>query len=190
MTAETATAKVEDTALVQACLAGDQDAWEQLVEKYARLVYSVARRCGLSEADADDVLQVVFTTLFRRLHGLRDQARLSSWLITTTYRESWRVGRTPGRHVELGATIVDDQAPPSELAARCERDQLVREAMAALDERCRDLLTALFLVDDGAAYADVAERLGMPVGSIGPTRARCFKKLESLLRTRGLEDFL
>lgn len=189
MTAETASAKVEDAALVQACVAGDQDAWEQLVEKYVRLVYSVARRCGLNEADADDVMQVVFTTLFRRLHGLRDQNRLSSWLITTTYRESWRVGKTSGRHVELTTTVVDEQEPPVELAARSERDQLVRAAMADLDERCRDLLVALFLEDDGAAYVDVAQRLGMPVGSIGPTRARCFKKLESLLRTRGVEEF-
>ncbi|MGH2533071.1 MAG: RNA polymerase sigma factor [Thermomicrobiales bacterium] len=190
MTAETATAKVEDTELVEACIAGDQDAWAELVEKYARLVYSVARRCGLSEADADDVLQVVFTTLFRRLHGLRDQTRLSSWLITTTYREAWRVGKASARNVDLATTIVDDQDPPVELVARGERDQLVRDAMTDLDERCRDLLTALFLVDDGAAYVDVARRLGMATGSVGPTRARCFKKLETLLRTRGLEEFL
>lgn len=82
-----------DPALVQACLDGAETAWETLVERYGRLVYAIARRSGVSPEDADDVFQVVFTTLFRRLHGLRDQTRLSSWLITVTHRESWRVAR-------------------------------------------------------------------------------------------------
>lgn len=182
-----------DSALVRACLAGDQDAWARVVDKYARLVLSVARQSGLSESDADDVLQTVFLTLFRRLSGLRDHGRLSSWLITTTYRESWRVGKASSRQLgldeNLEATLVDDREPPTELVMRVEREQLVREAMIELDARCRDLLTALFLAGDSVVYAEVADRLAMPIGSIGPTRARCFRKLETLLRARGLDEF-
>jgi RNA polymerase sigma factor (sigma-70 family) len=190
MTAEAATtqAQAQDTTLIQSCLAGDPVAWERLVDKYVRLVLSVARRCDLSDADADDVLQIVFMTLFRHLQGLRDQTRLSSWLITTTYRESWRISKASGKHVELVATVVDDRDPPVEFVAQSERDQIVREAMVELDKRCRDLLSALFLDDDGTSYNEIAHRLGMPVGSIGPTRARCFNKLEGLLRARGLDE--
>jgi RNA polymerase sigma factor (sigma-70 family) len=179
-----------DSALVQACLAGDEAAWEALVERYGRLVYSVARRCGLGDADADDVFQVVFTMLVRHLGALRDQTRLASWLITTAYRESWRVGRANRSHVEIddpAAAVVDTGAPPAELVAQAERDQLVREGLARLDPRCRELLTALFLEADTPSYEAIGRRLGMPIGSIGPTRARCFKKLEPILVGLGVD---
>jgi RNA polymerase sigma factor (sigma-70 family) len=175
-----------DPGLVQACLDGDETAWAELVERYQRLVLSVARRCGLSDDDADDVFQIVFATLFRRLEGLRDQTRLSSWLITTTYREAWRLGRNTERHAPLSEAIVDVGTPPFELVAQAEREQLVREAIGRLDARCRNLLTALFLSGDQPAYDEVARRFGMPVGSIGPTRVRCFKKLAAILDELGV----
>ncbi len=178
----------DDAALVAACLAGDQHAWEAVVDRYGRLVYSIPRRAGLSEADADDVFQTVFSTLLRALPGLRDQARLSSWLITTTRRESWRVSarvRTGG--VELDEAISDRDEPPIDDIVRWEREQAVREAMARLDPKCRDLLAALFLDPEPAAYGVIAKRFGMAVGSIGPTRARCFRKLEPLLREAGID---
>jgi RNA polymerase sigma factor (sigma-70 family) len=180
-------AETGDLALIAACLAGDQAAWSRLVDKYARLVFSIARRTGLSDADADDVLQIVFTTLYRRLPGLRDQAKLSSWLITTTSREAWRAGKVASRSSELDESLADTRDLPADLVARAERDQLVREAVGQLDVRCRDLLTALFLSDD-PPYTEIAGQLGIAVGSIGPTRARCFKKLEGLLRDSGVSN--
>jgi RNA polymerase sigma factor (sigma-70 family) len=180
-------AQHDDADLVRRCLAGDEGAWAELVGRYERLVYSIALRCGLGRDDADDVFQVVFTTLFRRLAGLRDQERLSSWLITTAYRESWRVARGRGRAAEeLDEALPDDSTPPADLVADADRDQRVREALARLDARCRELLTALFLDEGEPAYATIGTRLGMAVGSIGPTRARCFKKLEVLLAEVGL----
>lgn len=179
-----------DPALIQACLTGDETAWEELVDRYGRLVYSVPRRDGLSETDADDVFQNVFATLFRRLGDLRDQTRLSSWLITTAHRESWRVGKLARRNVELDDGVADAGAPPLDEIARAERDQGVRDALRRLDDRCRDLLTALFLVPETPSYDEIGARLGMPVGSIGPTRARCFKKLEAVLRELGVEPAL
>ncbi len=179
-----------DPALIQACLDGDETGWETLVDRYGRLVFSVARRSGLGDADADDVFQVVFTTLFRRLEALRDQTRLSSWLITTAYRESWRMARSQAAFDELdeaAAHVVDPGAPPLELVAQVEQDQLVREALGRLDDRCRDLLTALFLDADEPSYQAIADQLGMPIGSIGPTRARGFKKVEAILADLGVD---
>jgi len=178
-----------DPVLIQACLDGDEAAWSELVDRYQRLVLSVTRRCGLPDTDADDVFQIVFTTLFRRLEGLRDQTRLSSWLITTTYRETWRLRRNARQLAALAeaTAVVDLGTPPADLVAQAEREQLVRDAMARLDDRCRELLTALFLGEESGSYQEVARRIGIPIGSIGPTRARCFKKLEAILNELGLE---
>jgi RNA polymerase sigma factor (sigma-70 family) len=176
-----------DPALVQACLRGEESAWEELVDRYERLVYSIPRRLGLSAADADDVFQNVFATLVRRLGDLRDQSRLSAWLITTTYRESWRIGKRAERHAPLDERMADAAAPPLDEVARWEREQLVRQALRRLDDRCRDLVTALFLEPDTPGYQAIAERLGMSVGSIGPTRARCFKRLEGILIELGVD---
>lgn len=185
-----------DPVLIEACLRGERAAWEALVGRYARLVWSVARKQGLSSGDADDVHQVVFATLIGHLAELRDRERLSSWLITTTSREAWRTRQRLRRRVEVqtgGAASIppaadeDDAAGPAAGADEEDR-QLVREAMGHLNERCRDLLTALFAAGGEPRYPEIAERLGMPVGSIGPTRARCLAKLESLLRSLGLGE--
>lgn len=178
-----------DTELIQACLVGDQLAWEELVDRYGRLVYAIPRRMGLSATDADDVFQEVFAALVRSLGSVRDQARLSAWLITTTRRECWRRGRATARarESELTEAIEDGGSGPAEEVVRWEREQGVRQAMRRLDERCRELLTALFLDPATPSYDAIAARLGMRVGSIGPTRARCFKKLDAILRELGFE---
>ena len=179
-----------DPALVRACIAGNQDAWDELVDRYGRLVYSIPRRHGLSPADADDVFQNVFVVLCRRLSDLRDQTRLSSWLITITHRECWRLGKLTANQTGLDedAPIVDPGAPPAEEEVRWEREQQVREALRTLDERCRGLLTALFLDPDTPSYDEIGRRLSMPVGSIGPSRARCFRKLEAALIELGFDS--
>ena len=180
---------LSDPLLVRACLAGDDGAWEELVDRYGRLVYTVPRRLGLSEVDAEDVFQNVFVTLLRSLGSLRDQTRLSAWLITTTRRESWKIGRAGARR---GEDELDDALPAADPAVldevlRWEREEGVRQAMRRLDDRCRALLTALFLEPETPNYEAISARLGLPVGSIGPTRARCFKKLDVILRELGID---
>ena len=179
-----------DPALVQACVAGSQDAWEEIVERYGRLVYSIPRRYGLSPDDADDVFQNVFIVLCRRLSDLRDQTRLSSWLITTTHRECWRLGKLSAKQTGLAedAPIVDVSAPPVDEVVRWEREQQVHEALRGLDERCRALLSALFLEPDTPSYEEIGRRFSLPVGSIGPTRARCFRKMEAALIDLGFDS--
>ena len=179
----------DDAALVQACIGGEAGAWDELVERYGRLVSASARRCGLGPEDADDVFQNVFTIMLRRLETLRDQTRLSSWLITTTYRESWRLARArrDATTAELDDQIRDrGEAPPDEIA-RLEREHLVHAALRRIDERCRNLLTALFLDASEPSYEEIAARFGMAIGSIGPTRARCFRTLEGVLAEVGID---
>ncbi len=172
--------------LIQGCLDGDESAWKELVERYGRLVYSIPRRYGLSAADADDVFQNVFAIVLRSLHGLRNQTCLSAWLITITHRETRRLAKSAPLNAELDDTIPDDASPASDHVQRLELQQAVREALAEMNDCCKELLSSL-LLDDAPSYQQLAERLGMAVGSIGPTRARCFKKLEAILRERGIE---
>lgn len=179
-------AELDDSALVRACLNGDERAWEALVERYGRLVASIPRGMGLSAADAEDVFQHVFVQLLGHLARLRDRDRLSSWLITTARRESWRVAKQAGRDAALAEAVAAAGAPAEE-TVRFEREAAVRAAMTRLDERCRLLLTALFLDPTPARYAALARTLGVPIGSIGPTRARCFRKLEAILAESGFD---
>lgn len=181
-------ASTPDLTLIERCLGGSQPAWEVLVTRYARLVESIPRRHGFGQADIEDVAQGVFVALFRNLHQLRETQRLSAWLITTAYRETWRIGRR--RKLELPEELdaPGDETPPEAELARLEREQMVRQALARLGGLCRQLLEAVFLRTAEPSYNEIADDLNMPIGSIGPTRARCLKKLEPILRKMGLED--
>ncbi len=181
-----------DPDLVQACLNGDEPAWKELVERYGRLVYSIPLRYGLSHADADEVFQNVFIVVHRRLSTLRDQKLLTPWLIRVTHREAIRFckqvrGVATEEEAELDETTPDGAEPAIDQARRWERQQYVRQALEQLDPRCRALLTALFLDSNSQTYAEIAAKLDIDVGSIGPTRSRCFKKLEQILRAMGVD---
>ncbi len=179
-----------DPALIEACLRGDRAAWDLLVERYSRLVWSIPRKYGLQATDAEDVHQTVFASLVHHLGELRDRERLSSWLITTATRECWRLRRSAQRRrVTQGDEGLEatPEVPLPETDLVDEERQLVREAMDRLNERCRELLQMLFSSADEPHYPEVAEQLDMPIGSIGPTRARCLAKLEAILRTLGVQ---
>ncbi len=176
-----------DPELIQRCLAGEQRAWDELVERYGRLVYSVPRRYGLSDADAGDVVQNVFLTAYRKLGGLKDQERLSAWLITTAHRESWRVGKRSDAAGALNEQFADVGSPSDDELVRWEQQHLVRLALEELGGSCRELLMALFLDRAKPSYETIADQLGIKVGSIGPTRARCFQKLEAILLRMGFQ---
>lgn len=176
-----------DLQLIQACLAGRHDAWDELVDRFKRLVYSIPRRYGFSDADADDVFQNVFIILYRKLDTVRDHERLAGWLIRITHRECYRVGKQSGRYVQLDEMIHDVGEPSEHDAGLWERQQIVRQALEELGGRCQQLLTALFLATGTPNYEAMADQLGMKVGSIGPTRARCFEKMEKILRKMGLD---
>lgn len=182
---------LDDAALVQRCLAGQQDAWAALVHRYQRLVFTVARRARLDEHTAADVLQTVFARLFEHLPRLSQPDRLHAWLVTTARRETLALLQQAQRFVaapssgddgEDAMAQVPDAAPlAEELLQDLQEAQAVRLALDRLDARCRDLLTMLFAdEDERPGYDQISQRLGMAEGSIGPTRSRCLDKLRRL----------
>lgn len=181
-----------DPELVAACLQGDEEAWAELVERYQRLVYSIAMRHGLAPEEADDVLQGVFIILLDKLDTCRDRERLSAWLTTITRREAWRVASERKRMVgpaveDITYRLEDNGPPPEAVIEQIERQDTIRQALDRLGGRCRRLLWHLFYPQEPLSYAEIAERLAMPQGSIGPTRARCLEQLRRILRSMGYE---
>jgi RNA polymerase sigma factor (sigma-70 family) len=180
-----------DLELVSACRRGDQLAWETLVRRYQRLIYAIPLRAGLSEDQAAEVFQDVFTTFFEKLHDIKEPQKLQAWLVTTARRKTSRAMSKSHVHERseaeldeqvLGTAIRDEAPLPDEQLLILEEQHRIRTAMSLLDERCRTLLELLFYAPEPPSYADIAAALGIPEGSVGPTRARCLGKLLQLLK--------
>lgn len=182
-----------DAELVAACNKGDARAWETLVERYKRLVYSIPLRAGLAPEDAADVFQNVFAALFEHLGSLRDSQCVSKWLITTTQRESWSTLKKRQRELvndDLLANVATDKEDtliPEKCLSQWVDQSLIREALDRLGGRCKRLLWLLYLDPDEPSYKQVGAQMNMPVDSVSPTRARCLQKLRQILRTMGME---
>jgi RNA polymerase sigma factor (sigma-70 family) len=168
--------------LVTRARGGDKQAWDALVERYAPLIWSICRKHRLSRHDADDVGQSVWMRLVDHLDKIRDPGALAGWLATTTQRECWRLVRTacaPG----AVARGLDVAIIPDERAGAVEQQLLAAERQAALREAftCLPLegqrLIAMLIADPPLTYAEVSVRLGIAVGSIGPTRSRYLDKM-------------
>ena len=188
-----------NTVLVQRCLNGNARAWQQLVDRYSRLVHSVPVRHGLTPAEVDDVGQEVFLALAQYLHQVEDPERIPGWLVTTARRLSWRAIQKrkreapaveadlseafPARVAESSVTTMPSM---SELSDGWGRQEVLAEGLQRMGERCRSLITMVFLDQDEPSYDDISEELGMPKGSIGPTRNRCLKQLRSILEGFGV----
>src|SRR6266581_4452938 len=166
-----------DTDIVTRCLTGDQGAWSELIDRYQRLIYSVARTLSQSSEDAADVFQQVCLELYQRLPELRDAESLPAWLITVTRRQAAAVWKS---HKTL-LPLRDEYPALADQIRSIENEHLVETAMLDLPERCRQLINLLYLHPFSLSYSAVAERLGVPVSSIGPTRARCLAKLRKLM---------
>lgn len=166
-----------DLELLSACRAGDQDAWELLVERYERLVFSVALRNGMSREEAADITQMTFVALLESIGKLRHEQRLASWLMSVARRLAWRQRRRSEREGRL----IEQASAPEDPFAAWERIAVIHDGLQRLGPACRDLLLALYFDPTAPSYAVVAERLGRRVGGIGPMRARCLKRLRALL---------
>lgn len=183
----------DDGKIIEACLQGNPSAWEALIVRYQRLIYSIPLKSRLSQDDAADIFQSVCLKLYEKLETLRDHEKLSAWIITTTTRESWRLLARQKREVSVDETDAEDTTEPLDLLASeapladeqrilLEQQQAIRQAVSSLPERCRSLLTMLFYKKDELSYTEIARQMDMPVASIGPTRARCLEKLKKLLQ--------
>lgn len=187
----------DDAALIESCMAGNAAAWRALVQRYQRLVYAVARRARLDEHAAGDVFQTVFMRLHENLARIRQPDRLHAWVVTTAKRETLLALKYVNRQVSLDALRDTDSDSNSEAPAwdppstdplpeavldSLQQHHRLRSALDRLDERCRLLLQALFAdEDERLSYGDLANKLGLPVGSLGPTRLRCLGKLRGLM---------
>jgi RNA polymerase sigma factor (sigma-70 family) len=185
-----------DAELVAQCRAGRQAAWSTLVRRYQRLVYTVPRRAGLGDDEAADVFQACFSRLFEHLDRIEDAARVRAWLVTTAKRETLRLLEARRRIVDLAPTdgedgddtdpmerIADPGPLPEQLLGELQEHDRLRRALDRIDPRSRQFLELLFLQDEPLPYSEIATRLGIAEGSIGPTRARCLAKLRTAMDT-------
>jgi RNA polymerase sigma factor (sigma-70 family) len=186
MSDDTAGPDFDPLAALSAAAAGDQLAWESIVSAYSGLVWSVARAYRLSAADAADVFQVTWLRLVEHLGDIRDASRLGGWLATTARHEALDLLRGAKRKPAMdNADLLDapaDVPPADERLIKDEEGRALWHAFGQLSDRCQRLLRLIF-TDPPTAYEDISLVLGMPVGSIGPTRARCLSSLEARLRS-------
>jgi RNA polymerase sigma factor (sigma-70 family) len=178
-----------DTRLVRACLRGDEHAWATLIAKYKNLIYSIPMKYGASPEDAADIFQAVCLELFSELPRLRKPDSLRSWLITVAAHQSFHWKRKVRHRAEDELTDLEAEKlgvePASTLIEQVEREQMLREAVAALPARCQEMIRLLFYHQPQLSYQNVAARLGLATGSIGFIRGRCLRRLQRTLEEWG-----
>lgn len=168
---------VTDAELLRRCRRRDSDAWNTLVGRYERLVYTVALRNGLTAEDAADVTQSTFVALVDSLDRIRDEEKLPSWLMTVARRQAWRTRNLSRRTTTLESAAEGTTDPFADWAAAT----ALHDALATLGGTCRELLLALYFEPDEPSYAEIAQRFGRSIGGIGPLRGRCLDKLRVIL---------
>lgn len=175
-----------DWDLIQACRRGDEQAWQQVVDKYKRLVFSIPLNYGLGQNEAADIVQLTFMMLLQGLDGLHEESHLGGWLATVARRNSWHVIGRRSREQLHPDNIGDnytlhDEAKEKEKERR-ELNDWIFDGLSRLDETCRSLLILLYFDPEQPPYKEVAARMKLAVGSIGPMRARCLEHLRELMR--------
>jgi RNA polymerase sigma factor (sigma-70 family) len=178
-----------DRDLIRRCQQGNEGAWQQLLNKYERLVYSIPLGYGLSREEAADIAQNTFTILIESLDTLSEDSRLGAWLATVARRHTWRLLERNRREVASegldGADLVERAVllgkSNADSVEHWELTEFLDTGLSQIGEPCRRLLLALYFEPEPSSYAEVGASLGMPIGSIGPTRARCLKRLRRVL---------
>jgi len=171
------------TDLVTRARHGDKQAWDAIVERYAPLIWSICRQYRLDDADAQDVGQMVWLHLVDHLDDLRDPAALPGWLATTTRRQCFRLRQASSRFKQVTGPLVDADNMADTGAVQADHELLLAERHAALREAMADLppgyreLMALLTAEPPVSYAEISAKLGIPIGSIGPSRSRCLARL-------------
>ncbi len=175
--------------LVAECLAGNENAWSALLDRYKNLIYAIPLRYGAPHQDAADIFQAVCLDLFNELPRLRDAEALQGWLIRVTTHKCYHWKRRQIQASDLDGDgdqnggALDAIAP--DILAEIEREQMVREAIGQLPARCREMIELLFFEQPPMPYTEVARRLNLATGSIGFIRGRCLKRLKKVLEEKG-----
>lgn len=184
------TSEWSNTRIVAHCLAGDEGAWNALLDRYKNLIYAIPLRYGMPHQDAADVFQAVCLDLFNELPRLRDAEALQGWLIRVTTNKCYHWKRRQSNQdsdldEEERENVSALDALASDVLAEVEREQMVREAIGRLPPRCREMIELLFFEHPPMPYHDLARRLNLATGSIGFIRGRCLKRLKKLLEEKG-----
>jgi len=179
-----------DEKLIKACLKGDAEAWAALIDKYKNLIYSIPIKFGMYQ-DAGDIFQAVCVDLMSELPRLREHKALPKWLMQTCYHRCLQHRRVVGRLVELepehAEKAVDSNHDPlpEQMLVQLEQEQLLRDVIAEMPERCERMIQMLFFETPTRPYDEVAKELGLATGSIGFIRGRCLAQLKKQLEKRG-----
>jgi len=167
-----------DAELIERCIKGDQTAWKELVMRYQRLVYSVAHTLCPAGEEVSDIFQQVWLELYQQLPQLRNVDALPAWLITVTRRRMYALIRS-----QHSSEPLDDEVPDlSQRLRQIEFEHMLERAISHLPDRCQKLINLLYFDSSDPSYSEIAQAMGMPEPSIGPTRARCLEKLRKLIR--------
>ncbi|MCD4750579.1 MAG: sigma-70 family RNA polymerase sigma factor [Thermoanaerobaculales bacterium] len=175
-------------ALVDACRKGDPEAWDLFLERYGRLIWSVASRLGANSAEAEEIFQRTWVAVVEGIGRVNHPDRLHSWLASTARHQTWQLFDEQRRSRRFDSLeVAYDKGDEPEIDAMQERNFLALEASEAahqaltgLDDRCRKLLTLLFLSDPPLKYQEISRRTGLAIGSIGAIRARCLNRLRTI----------
>ncbi len=168
--------------LVSACRQGDARAWDLLLDRFEPLVFTIARREGLGVEDAADVTQTTFEALLAQLDRIQDDGQISYWLMTVARRQAWRQRTRRQRERLEPEPGSDGEAQEVDAIPAVSTNLWLYAGLAELGAPCRDLIQALYFDPQPPSYAELADRMRRPLGSIGPTRARCLRRLRELLR--------
>ena len=181
-----------DVRLVRECLAGDEEAWSKLLERYKRLIYSIPVKYGFSTQDASDIFQDVCLELLAELPRLREPRALPKWIGQVTSHKCAHLKRVTARQIlsaSLSEDALDNMADSHDLAEQVlvevEREQALRDVVTALPPRCHQLIHALFFETPSRPYREIAKELNLAGGSIGFIRGRCLGRLRSELHKYG-----
>lgn len=169
--------------LLRRAAAGDSSAWNDLVERFSQMVWSIARGFRLDDATAKDVSQTVWLKLVENIDRIADPERLPGWLATTARREALRVSKARDRDIttDFEYDVADETSPTlDEMLIDDEENRTVVSAFATLDAACQQLLR-LMMIEPALTYEEISESTGRPIGSLGPTRSRCLDKLKSAI---------
>lgn len=176
-----------DERLIQECLRGHQEAWSALIEKYKRLIYSIPVKWELPREDANDIFQSVCVDLYSELSHLREPRALPKWLIQTTIHKCsrWRKQQSRISDQEISEDLAQTTVTAGTLIEEVEREQMLRDAIAAVAGRCAEMIRMLFFQSPALPYEQIARKLGLATGSIGFIRGRCLDRLKKQLLSRG-----
>ncbi len=176
--------------LVRECRKGSEEAWSALIDRYKNLIYSIPIKYGFNQEDASEIFQSVSFEILQELAKLREPKALTQWIIQITSHKCFQWSRQQSRFTSTGeaeSQIPSQQSRADQVLLEAQEEQALRDAVASLSPRCRELISLLFYQTPARPYSEVAAQLGVATGSIGFIRGRCLDKLRAALQKAGIK---